>query len=208
VRRLIPPLVAAVLLAVLAGAAGLRELEWSDYEQEALPAVQALTGGDLAGFVARAPAYGGSLLLRAPFALAADAAGGGADAVWRALAAPALLAVAGLGLVLWSVLARAGRPRAAWAALALAVLHPTVLRALEYGHPEEVVGGTLCAAGRGARAHGPGDERRASSSAWRERTSRGRSWPSCPSSSPFHAGTCAASWPPASRARPCWPPSS
>jgi hypothetical protein len=54
--------------------------------------------------------------------------------------------VAGLGLVLWSVLARAGRPRAAWAALALAVLHPTVLRALEYGHPEEVVGGTLCVA--------------------------------------------------------------
>ncbi|CAA9497033.1 MAG: hypothetical protein AVDCRST_MAG13-2041, partial [uncultured Solirubrobacteraceae bacterium] len=143
VRRLLFPLVVSALCAVLIGAASVRAVEWTDYEREALPAVTALVAGDPAGFVAQAPAYGGSLLLRAPFALAADAAGGGPLAVFRALAAPALLASVALGLVLWSGLARAGRTRAAWAALGLAVLHPTAVRALETGHPEEVVGGAL-----------------------------------------------------------------
>ncbi len=142
--RLMLPLLVAVAAAALLAAGGLRELEWTDYEREALPAVTALVAGDHAGFLAHAPAYGGSLLLRAPFALGADAAGGGPVAVWRALAAPALLASIGLGLVLWSGLARAGRRRAAWGALLLAILHPTALRALTTGHPEEVVGAVLC----------------------------------------------------------------
>lgn len=144
--RLLFPLLVAVAAAALLAAVGLRELEWTDYEREALPAVTALAAGDHAGFLARAPAYGGSLLLRAPFALAADAVGGGPVAVWRALAAPALLASIGLGLVLWSALARAGRRRAGFAALLLAVVHPTALRALSTGHPEEVVGAVLCVA--------------------------------------------------------------
>ena len=148
-RRLLLPVIACVLCALLTGAMSMRAVEWTDYEREALPAVTALVAGDPAGFLAHAPAYGGSLLLRAPFALAADAAGGDALAVFRALAAPALLASAVLGLVLWSGLARAGRTRAAWAALGLAVLHPTAVRALETGHPEEVVGGALAVAAVG-----------------------------------------------------------
>lgn len=141
-----PPLLAGVVLTLLACAGVLRDLEWTDYEQEALPAVTALVGGDPGGFLSRAPAYGGSLLLRAPFALGADALGGGAVAVWRALAAPALLASLALGLALWAGLARAGRRRAAWGALVLAAVHPAALQALTIGHPEEVLGAVLCVA--------------------------------------------------------------
>jgi hypothetical protein len=63
--------------------------------------------------------------------------------------------VAGLGLVLWSVLPAPGGARAAWGALVLALLHPGVVRALEYGHPEEVVGAGAVRGGGGAGPRGP-----------------------------------------------------
>src|SRR5271169_138788 len=77
---------------------GLYGFAWSDYETEARPAFEALAHGHLIGFLRLAPAYGGSLVERAPFALLPGLWGGGALAVYRMVALPCLLAVALLGV--------------------------------------------------------------------------------------------------------------
>jgi hypothetical protein len=118
---------------------GLIGLAWNDYEVEAAPPFAALTRGDVVGFLQAAPAYGGSLVLRAPFAGVTAWLGGGELAVYRAVSIPCLLAGAALGVVL----ARRS-PRHGWLVLALATANPIALRALEIGHPEELLGGALC----------------------------------------------------------------
>ncbi len=136
-------LAACALLAYL----GLESFIWSDYEHEVAPAFTALAHGHVAEFLRLAPAYGGSLVERAPFALVPSLWGGGALAVYRAAAAPCLLASAALGV--WFV-ARMRRERRPWVARALALLvcvaNPLSLRALEIGHPEELLGACLCVA--------------------------------------------------------------
>src|SRR5215218_8477551 len=136
----------------LAGAAslawlGLLGFAWNDYDVEAAPAFAALVRGDTADFLALCPAYGGSLIMRAPFALAAGALGGGEVAVFRAVGVPCLLAGAALAVVLGaSLLARgAGRGTVA-TVVGLCAANPTTLRALDLGHPEELLGAALCAA--------------------------------------------------------------
>src|SRR6185437_10601251 len=67
-------------LAALAGCAalawlGLYGFAWNDYDNEARPAFDALVGGHLEQFLRLAPAYGGSLVERAPFALLAHRLG-------------------------------------------------------------------------------------------------------------------------------------
>jgi len=62
-------------LAALAGTAlmswvGLTGFAWSDYDNEVAPAMRTFAGGDIAGFLAQAPSYGGSLILRSPSAAA------------------------------------------------------------------------------------------------------------------------------------------
>ena len=57
---------------------GLYGFTWSDYETEAKPAFDALTHGHVLEFLRLAPAYGGSLVERAPFALLPGLWGGGA----------------------------------------------------------------------------------------------------------------------------------
>ena len=122
---------------------GLIDFAWSDYDTEARTAVNALTGGDVAGFLQQAPAYGGSLVLRAPFALATSALGGGELAVFRALSIPCALAVAVVALVLADRMSREGRSRGACLlVVALAAANPITIKAFEIGHPEEL----LCAA--------------------------------------------------------------
>jgi hypothetical protein len=143
-RLALPPVVLAVVLALLASWTGLGDLPY-DYELEAMSAVDALAGGDPAGFLVRAPAYGGSLVLRAPLVLAADRLGGGTQALWLAMALPALLASVALAVVLWRGLAARGCRRAAWLALAVVAFNPVAGLAVEIGHPEEVVGAVLCA---------------------------------------------------------------
>lgn len=137
-------------VAALAGSAtlawlGLYGFAWNDYEIEAQPAVQQLLAGHLLGFLRDAPSYGGSLIERAPFALAPALWGGGELAVYRMLALPCLLAAAALGIVL---VARARRRGAAalgrGVALALCVANPLALIALELGHSEELLGASLC----------------------------------------------------------------
>jgi hypothetical protein len=126
---------------------GLYGFAWSDYETEARPAFDSLTHGHVLEFLRLAPAYGGSLVERAPFALLPGLWGGGQLAVYRMVALPCLLAAAVLGVWLVAQMRAAGRPTL-WRAVTLGVCvaNPLTLRALELGHPEELLGGALCVA--------------------------------------------------------------
>jgi len=137
-------------LLALAGCAalawlGLYGAGWNDYEVEAQPSFDALVHGHLARFLQLAPVYGGSLIERSPFALLPGLWGGGALAVYRAVAVPCLLATAVLAVVLVAAMRSEGKPRLARGlVLALLVASPISLLALEVGHPEELLGGALC----------------------------------------------------------------
>ena len=84
--------------------------------------------------------------MRAPFALAAHGLGGGDVAVFRAVGLPCLLAGAVLGVSLAaSLIARsAGRGTIA-IVVGLCAANPITLRALDVGHPEELLGAALSA---------------------------------------------------------------
>lgn len=126
---------------------GLYGFGWNDYDTEARPAIDALVQGHLGSFFALAPVYGGSLLERAPFALAPSLWGGGELAVYRMLALPCLLAAGALGLWLVARMHRRGAGRLARVvALGLCVANPLTLAALELGHPDELLGAALCVA--------------------------------------------------------------
>ena len=90
---------------------GLYGFAWNDYENEARPAFEALVHGHLQSFLQLAPAYGGSLVLRAPFALATDLWGGGELAVYRMVSLPGLLACAALGVYLVACMRARGAQR-------------------------------------------------------------------------------------------------
>ena len=146
-RKLLAPVLLALAGTALLAWLGLATTSFTDYEQEAEPALNALRDGDLHGFLARLPAYGGSLILRSPFALLPDLFDGGQLAVFRSMAVPCLAAGAALGVLLWARARKAGLPgTAAYLALALCTVNPITLRTLEYGHPEELLGGVLCVA--------------------------------------------------------------
>src|SRR5580658_8273639 len=91
---------------VLPAVAGSIALVWAqrwmvsvnDYGVEAAPAFGALLHGHLSNFLSLAPAYGGSLELRAPFALVSSLTGASQLAIYRASAVPCGLAAVGLGL--------------------------------------------------------------------------------------------------------------
>jgi hypothetical protein len=150
-RRAVRENALCVLAAAAVSAAmawlGLYGFAWSDYETEAQPALNALTHGHVLAFLRLAPAYGGSLVERAPFALAPGLWGGGQLAVYRMVALPCLLAAAALGVWLCARMRAAGGP-ALWRAVTLGVCvaNPLTLRALELGHPEELLGACLCVA--------------------------------------------------------------
>ncbi len=138
--------IAAVAVAVMAWL-GLYGYAWTDYDNEAAPAYLALVQGHVTRFLQLLPAYGGSLELRAPFALLPGLFGGGELAVYRLVALPCLLAGAALGVYLVSRMRAAGHTRLSrGVALGLCVANPITLRALEIGHPEELLGGVLCVA--------------------------------------------------------------
>jgi hypothetical protein len=137
---------------------GLYGFAWNDYDNEARPAVDALVHGHLSEFLRLAPAYGGSLVERAPFALLPGLWRGGDLAVYRMLALPCLLAAAVLGVWLVAGMRAEGRSRLArGVALGLCVANPIMLPALKLGHPEEMLGAclvvaaVLLASGAGAR---------------------------------------------------------
>jgi hypothetical protein len=124
---------------------GLYGFAWTDYDFEATPAYDALRGGHLWRFFELAPGYGGSLELRAPFAMLPSLWGGGELAVYQAGALPCLIAAALLGVWLCGKLRDRGASRLArWTALALCAANPITVRACEIGHPEELLGAVLC----------------------------------------------------------------
>jgi hypothetical protein len=130
---------------------GLQEIAWGgDYERESQPAFEALAHGHLIAFLQRVPAYGGSLVERAPFALVPGLWGGGEEAVYRLVALPCLLA--GAALAVWLLAQVRAQERSSGrrlmttkiAVLCLCVANPITVRALELGHPEELLGAVLC----------------------------------------------------------------
>jgi hypothetical protein len=134
-------LVALAGIALLAWL-GLQDFAFTDYDTEASAAFRTLSAGDVSGFLAQVPAYGGSLVLRAPLAAATAALGGGELAVYRAVSIPGLLALAVLAIVVARRMAERGSPRATQVlVVALCACNPIALRALQIGHPEEL----LCA---------------------------------------------------------------
>ncbi len=137
----------AVVGSAVVGWLGLYGYAWNDYDTEVRPSLEALTAGHLQEFLRLAPAYGGSLVERAPFALLPGLWGGGSLAVYRMVAVPCLLAGAALGVWLVDRMRREGHGTLARAvALGVCVANPITLRALEVGHPEEMLGGALCVA--------------------------------------------------------------
>ena len=126
---------------------GLYGFAWNDYDAEVRPAFDALVHGHVLEFLRLAPAYGGTLVERAPFALLPGLWGGGQLAVYRMVALPCLLASGLLGVWLLARMRAEGRSALARAlTLGLCVANPLTLRALELGHPEELLGACLCVA--------------------------------------------------------------
>jgi glycosyl transferase family 87 len=146
-RENLPCALAAAAASATMAWLGLYGFAWTDYEDEAKPAFDALIAGHLLEFLRLAPAYGGSLVERAPFAILPSLWGGGALAVYRMAALPCLLAAAVLGTWLCARMRTAHRPALSRAvALSVCVANPLTLRALELGHPEELLGACLCVA--------------------------------------------------------------
>src|SRR3954447_2861215 len=111
----------ALFASVCAAATGWSALSggfaFTDYDHEGAPAFGALAHGDVGGFVSAVPSYGGSFVLRAPFALLAGLLGAGEDGIFVAVALPGLIAVG----VLAALLARRARRRGwpVWACVAV-----------------------------------------------------------------------------------------
>jgi hypothetical protein len=125
---------------------GMRPGDWGDWQAEARPAVDALVAGHVGSFLQLAPAYGGSLILRAPFVLLTTLWHGGENAIFRASAVPCLAAAGVLGLCLAARLrARGASTVACLLTLLLCVANPLLFPALKTGHPEEILGAALCA---------------------------------------------------------------
>jgi hypothetical protein len=147
VRENLPAAAAAALGILLVGWLGLGDWAWNDYAREARPAFDALLGGHPLGFLRLAPAYGGSLLIRAPFVGLTRLWGGGDLAVYRMAAAPCLIASGVLAVWLVARLrSRGAPPITRLTVLGLCVANPITLLALETGHPEELLGAVLCVA--------------------------------------------------------------
>jgi hypothetical protein len=129
---------------------------WSDYDTEARPALDALIGGHVARALQLAPAYGGSLVLRSPFALLPGLWGGGELAVYRMAALPCLVGAAAVGVAIVGQMRREHRSRLARGVLlGLFVANPITLRTGDFGHPEELLSAACAVAAvlTAARGH-------------------------------------------------------
>lgn len=140
---------AAAIVAVLADAAAATGglAGFNDFYREAWPSYRAIRHADVLSFLDLGPAYVGSLILRLPFALIPGIWGGGSHAVYFATALPCLLSAPILGgWLLRDAQARQRFPSPLGIAL-LCALNPVMIMATFGGHPEEVLGATLCVAG-------------------------------------------------------------
>lgn len=118
----------------------------NNFFSEAWPAYRALIHGHIHSFLQLSPAYVGSLVLRAPFALLAGALGGGRRAVYVATALPCLFPATGLGAWWARERWRVARGGTIFSLLVICALNPVVILCVSFGHPEDVLGGALCVA--------------------------------------------------------------
>lgn len=112
---------------------------------DAGPAIEALSKGDLEGFFANQPAMGSfSLVLRTPAAIL----GGGDDLlVYRLGVFVCMLAAGLLAVFLAAAMIRRRLPWTVWALLAIACLvNPLTYQTAFYGHPEEMLAAALAVA--------------------------------------------------------------
>jgi Glycosyltransferase family 87 len=136
--------VVAVAMIGLLSYIALRVVIWEDFFTEAGPSVGRLMAGDLHGFLTLAPAYGGSLLLRAPvMALGGELSG--LDGAYRFGSIFCVLAVAVLALVLAKIQRSDGQSAfSRWMLIIVLVASPAANWALKEGHPEELLTAALC----------------------------------------------------------------
>jgi hypothetical protein len=123
----------------------------NDFNKEAWGPYQLLVHGHVLGFIRTAPAYVGSLVLRAPFALVAALFGAGITGTYIATALPCVFAPAVLaGWLSPHRPARAanrlGESRRRPWPLDLFMLTPPAVICINEGHPEDILGAVLCVA--------------------------------------------------------------
>ncbi|MDE3131667.1 MAG: hypothetical protein KGL16_10990 [Acidobacteriota bacterium] len=124
----------------------------SDFYKEVLPSYRLLDHGHFLAFVRAAPAYIGSLLLRAPLALLASAIGAGRRATYFLTALPCLVAPGMLAAWLRTgrqlTDARHGSPARSvrLRPIDLCMLTPCAVICLSLGHPEDILAATACIA--------------------------------------------------------------
>jgi len=153
--NLLLPCLSAGVLGLLLAELSLITTVRTDYSIEAQPAFDALRDGHLGQFFDLAPAYGGSMILRAPLAVLPALWGGGALAVFRAVSIPAVVALCVFAVLLWRAAVDRGIPRrAAYGALVLVIANPLAWTALRTGHAEEILVGVACVAAVVAAGHG------------------------------------------------------
>jgi hypothetical protein len=150
-RRPLTPLAFAFVTIAAAWIAHRSNTEW-DYPLDAGPPIDALAHGRFHEFLSARPIMGPlSLVVRAPFAAIGQLVGTGGRVNYYLddyrFGVFACLMAAGLfGIYLARVMDQEGRRRLAEiAVVVLAVLNPVSLRAIHYGHPEEVLGAALLA---------------------------------------------------------------
>ena len=97
-RPHLPALAGAVLGAAALAWLSLYGFAWNDYDDEASAAFKALADGHVLRFLQLCPSYGGSMVMRAPFAAVPALWGGGELAVFRAEAVPCLAAAVALAV--------------------------------------------------------------------------------------------------------------
>lgn len=119
----------------------------ADYHRDAGPSIDALLDGDLSRFMEQQPVMGSlSIFLRVPFAALARALDPTKANLEFQIGALACLIVASItGLIVAREMASRARPSRNQVVVALLfVLNPLTFSALTYGHPEELVGASLC----------------------------------------------------------------
>ena len=122
----------------------------NDFYKEAWPAYLLLDHGHILAFLRDGPAYVGSLVLRAPFALLVGLFGAGARVTYFAAALPCVVAPALLAG--WLAPDRHRKPGTADAGsprirpLDLLMVAPPAFLCVISGHPEDILGAALCVA--------------------------------------------------------------
>jgi len=105
-----------------------------------------LAHGNVHAFVQLGPAYVGSLVLRAPFALIPNAWGGSSRETYLASALPCMFVV--VAFCTWLATQPRRRGGITWASrlgpILFCLVNPVLVMGLLLGHPEEALGAVLC----------------------------------------------------------------